>query len=190
MVERLRGQVARDLFTDSRLSEPEYVVLVQLSEAEGRRVRMTDLAARLNWSKSRLSHQLARMQARGLVSREECPSDARGAFAVLGSCGLAELERAAPLHVESVRRHLIDVLEPVQLTQLADIAERVIQHLSGESACSAAREAASEGSCGDGLGVDGLGVGALAAPAISGVDSPAGQGQAAVAGRIEGMGGD
>jgi DNA-binding MarR family transcriptional regulator len=138
MTERLRAQVARDLLVDSGLSDADYLVLVQLSEADGRRVRMNDLAARLNWSKSRLSHQLARMQARGLVEREECPSDARGAFAVLGRAGLAEIERAAPQHVASVRRHLIDVLDPAQLSQLTEIAEQVVGHLRGESACATA----------------------------------------------------
>jgi DNA-binding MarR family transcriptional regulator len=129
MAERLRSQIARDLLIDSGLSDADYMVLVQLSESKGRRVRMTDLAARLNWSKSRLSHQLSRMQARGLVEREECPADARGAFAVLGSCGLTELERAAPEHVASVRRHLIDVLDAEQLAQLATIADQVVARL-------------------------------------------------------------
>ena len=111
---------------DSGLSEPDYMVLVHLSEAEDRRVRMHDLATRLNWSRSRLSHQLARMQARGLVEREGCATDARGAFAVLSAGGLAEIEQAAPMHVESVRRHLIDVLDREQIDQLAAIAERVV----------------------------------------------------------------
>jgi DNA-binding MarR family transcriptional regulator len=140
MAERLRAQIARDLLADSGLSDPDYMVLVHLSEAEGRRVRMNDLAARLNWSKSRLSHQLARMQARGLVQREECPSDARGAFAVLGAGGLAEIERAAPRHVASVRRHLIDVLDAEQLSQLAAIAELVVGHLRTQSACTTSLE--------------------------------------------------
>ena len=130
MNERLRAQVARDLLVDSGLSDADYMVLVHLSEADAERMRMNDLAARLNWSKSRLSHQLARMQARGLVERAECPSDARGAFAVLGPAGLAEIERAAPRHVASVRRHLIDVLDAEQLAQLAAIAERVVEHLA------------------------------------------------------------
>jgi DNA-binding MarR family transcriptional regulator len=146
MNERLRAQVARDLLVDSGLSDADYVVLVNLSEAQGHHVRMSDLAARLNWSKSRLSHQLARMQARGLVERADCPSDARGAFAVLAPAGLVEIEKAAPMHVESVRRHLINVLDAEQLTQLAAIAERVVEHLRGESVCTAlTRE--SEGSC-------------------------------------------
>jgi DNA-binding MarR family transcriptional regulator len=138
MAERLRSQIGRDLQADSALSDADYMVLVHLSEAGDHRMRMTDLAARLNWSKSRLSHQLARMQARGLVERDECPSDARGAFAVLGPCGLAEIEQAAPRHVASVRRHLIDVLDETQLEQLAAIGERVVEHLRGESACQAA----------------------------------------------------
>jgi DNA-binding MarR family transcriptional regulator len=149
MTERLRAQIARDLLVDSGLSDADYVVLVQLSEAEGRRVRMNELAARLNWSKSRLSHQVARMQTRGLVQREECPSDARGAFAVLGGCGLAEIERAAPKHVASVRRHLVDVLDAEQLSQLTVIAELVAEHLRSQSACTAALEkAGAEVSCG------------------------------------------
>jgi DNA-binding MarR family transcriptional regulator len=152
MAERLRSQVGRDLQADSGLSDADYMVLVHLSEAEDHRMRMSELAVRLNWSKSRLSHQLARMQARGLVQRDECASDARGAFAVLGACGLAEIERAAPKHVASVRRHLIDVLDEDQLEQLAAIAERVVAHLRGESACQEAVAAlapnGSEGSCG------------------------------------------
>jgi DNA-binding MarR family transcriptional regulator len=152
MAERLRSQIGHDLQSDTGLSDADYMVLVHLSEAEGHRVRMNDLAARLNWSKSRLSHQLARMQARGLVERDECASDARGAYAVLGACGLAEIHQAAPHHVASVRRHFIDVLDPEQLEALAVIAERVVAHLRGESVCTEAIEAAGtdplEGSCG------------------------------------------
>jgi DNA-binding MarR family transcriptional regulator len=146
MAERLRAQVARDLLVDSGLSDADYMVLVNLSEADGHRIRMQDLAARLNWSKSRLSHQLARMQTRGLVQREECPSDARGAYAVLAAGGLAAIEEAAPKHVDSVRRHFIDVLDADQLAALADIGERVTDHLRGESVCTAVAEA-SAGAC-------------------------------------------
>ncbi len=145
MNERLRAQIARDLLVDSRLSDPDYMVLVHLSEADDHRVRMSDLAARLNWSKSRLSHQMARMQARGLVDREECPSDGRGAFAVLQACGLAEIERAAPKHLASVRRHLIDLFDAEELAQLTAICERVVAHLSGESACQEAQAAPATG---------------------------------------------
>src|ERR1700722_3804965 len=98
MTERLRGQISRDLLMDSGLSDADYMVLVHISESEEHRVRLTDLAARLNWSKSRLSHQLDRMQSRGLVRREDCPSDGGGTFAVLGPCGEAEIKQAAPKH--------------------------------------------------------------------------------------------
>jgi DNA-binding MarR family transcriptional regulator len=159
MAERLRSQIGRDLQADSGLSDADYMVLVHLSEAADQRMRMSDLATCLNWSKSRLSHQLARMQARGLVQRDECPSDARGAFAVLAPGGLAEIERAAPQHVASVRRHFIDVLDDAQLEQLAVIGERVVAHLRGQSVCQEAIESGRrdrldgqpdtlEGSCG------------------------------------------
>jgi DNA-binding MarR family transcriptional regulator len=149
MSEHLRAQIARDLLVDSGLSDADYMVLVHLSEADSGRVRMNDLAARLSWSKSRLSHQLARMQARGLVEREECPSDARGAYAALGGRGLAAIERAAPKHLASVRRHLIDVLDAEQLNQLWAIAELVTRHLRAQSACTETLDASrAETSCG------------------------------------------
>ena len=135
MSDRLRSQVARDLQADSGLSDADYMVLVELSGAADHRVRMTDLAARLDWSKSRLSHQVGRMEARGLLRREECPSDGRGAFAVLGDCGLTEIEQAAPNHVASVRRHLIDLLDRDEVLQLGKIAGKVLEHLRGESVC-------------------------------------------------------
>jgi DNA-binding MarR family transcriptional regulator len=138
MTERLRSQISRDLLMDSGLSDADYMVLVHISESEDHRIRLTDLAARLDWSKSRLSHQLDRMQSRGLVRREDCPSDARGTFAVLGPCGEAEIKQAAPKHVDSVRRHLIDVLDADQVRQLADIAERIVGHLRTQSGCSEA----------------------------------------------------
>ena len=144
MVERLRSQIARDLQVECGLSDPDYMVLVHLSEAEDHRIRMQELATRLNWSKSRLSHQLDRMQARGLVRREHCPSDARGTFAALEPAGWAEIRRAAPKHVASVRRHLIDVLDTEQLESLTGITDTVIAHLGGESACTEARAALGE----------------------------------------------
>jgi DNA-binding MarR family transcriptional regulator len=130
MTELLRAQLARELQRDTGLSDADYVVLVQLSEAEGRRMRMYELARRLLWSKSRLSHQVARMEERRMVCREGCPSDARGAFAVLTAEGLHAVERAAPDHVESVRRHLIDHLTRDQVAALADVSETVLEHLN------------------------------------------------------------
>jgi DNA-binding MarR family transcriptional regulator len=129
MTDLLRAQVGRDLQRDSAMSDADYTVLVELSEDPAGRIRMTDLATRMMWSKSRLSHQIGRMEARGLVRKEECPSDARGAFATLTATGLAEIQRAAPAHLVSVRRNFVDLLDREQLRQLTSITERVLSHL-------------------------------------------------------------
>src|ERR1700687_2886498 len=93
MSELLRAQLERELQSDSGLSDADYVILVMLSESENRAMRMTDLAAELLWSKSRLSHQVSRMEERGLVERTNCPSDARGAFATLTDAGFDQITR-------------------------------------------------------------------------------------------------
>lgn len=138
MADRLHSQLASDLLAESGLSYADYQILVHLSEAADRRVRMSDLAVRLDWSKSRVSHQVARMEARGLVRKEECPSDARGAFAVLTEAGMDQIRSAAPGHVDSVRRHFIDLLDPADLEALTAIARRVLEHLRTQSSCTAA----------------------------------------------------
>jgi DNA-binding MarR family transcriptional regulator len=124
-------QITRDLARDSDLSDADYDVLSNLSEAQGRRARLNELADRMFWSKSRLSHHLTRMQQRGLVAREECVDDARGAVIVLTPAGLRTIKAAAPHHVESVRRSFIDLLSDEQIAVLADIAERVVGRLEG-----------------------------------------------------------
>lgn len=124
--------IERDL-RRAGLSHPDYYVLVQLSESSERRMRMSDLASGIQWSKSRLSHHLDRMELRGLVSREDCPSDARGAYACLTPAGLRAIEDAAPGHVASVRRHFIDALTPDQLETLAEISETVIAIHAGDA---------------------------------------------------------
>jgi DNA-binding MarR family transcriptional regulator len=123
-------QINRDLARDAGLSEPDYDVLSNLSETEGHRWRLSDLAARMLWSKSRLSHHLTRMQQRGLVTREDCPEDGRGAVVVLTQGGLRAIQAAAPDHVASVRRHLIDLLSSDQIAALGDITETVLSHLA------------------------------------------------------------
>jgi DNA-binding MarR family transcriptional regulator len=125
----MRAQMGRDLWQDSGLSEADFVVLVYLSETPGHQIRMSDLATALRWSKSRLSHQVARMETRGLVTRAECSSDARGSFAVLTDQGMAEIERAAPHHLAGVRKHFIDLLTAEQLTSLSEITEVIVNHL-------------------------------------------------------------
>lgn len=137
MTDRLHSQLASDLLAGSGLSYADYQILVHLSEAEDRTVRMSDLAARLDWSKSRVSHQVSRMEARGLVRRQECPSDARGALAVLTDAGMDQIRSAAPGHVESVRTHFMDLLDGDDLAALSRISGVVLDHLRSESVCGA-----------------------------------------------------
>ena len=125
-------QIARDLNKDSGLSETDYDVLSTLSEKPESRWRARDLAAQLLWSTSRLAHHVGRMEQRGLVARQPCPGDARGALISLTEQGRATLEQAAPLHVASVHRHIIDLLTPAEIAALDTIAGKVITHLVGE----------------------------------------------------------
>jgi DNA-binding MarR family transcriptional regulator len=123
-------QINRDLMNESGLSEPDYDVLSDLSQTEGHRMRLSDLAAHMRWSKSRLSHHVTRMQQRGLVDREECADDGRGSMLVLTPRGERAIVAAAPGHVASVRRHIIDLLTDEELDTLAALSHRVIDHLS------------------------------------------------------------
>jgi DNA-binding MarR family transcriptional regulator len=123
----------RDLKASSDLSMAEYEVLVQLSEAPDRRLRMSELASRTLASRSRLSHQISRMEGDGLVKREECLTDKRGWWAVLTDHGWDVLVGAAPLHVESVRRHLVDVLSDEEFQMLGRILDKVVAPLQSQS---------------------------------------------------------
>jgi DNA-binding MarR family transcriptional regulator len=122
-------QITRDLASDSGLSGADYDVLSNLSEADGHKLRLGDLAAHLLWSKSRLSHHISRMEQRALVTRQDCASDGRGAELGLTEAGWRAIEAAAPPHVESVRRHFIDRLSAGQIRVLGDLAETVVAHL-------------------------------------------------------------
>lgn len=126
----LNAQLSRDLGKDSGLSEPDYDVLSNLSGSPDHRRRISELADRMLWSRSRLSHHLARMQQRGLVTREECATDGRGAIVALTEEGLRTIEAAAPLHVASVRRHFIDLLDAEQIDAFAGIGEMVVGRLT------------------------------------------------------------
>ncbi|HLQ57188.1 MAG TPA: MarR family transcriptional regulator [Streptosporangiaceae bacterium] len=127
---RLDLQLARDLARDSGLSEPDYDVLSTVSEAEQHQMRLSELAARMLWSRSRLSHHITRMEQRGLVAREECADDARGTVVVLTRAGWRAIEAAAQGHVASVRRHFIDLLTSDQVDALAAITQAVLDHLA------------------------------------------------------------
>jgi DNA-binding MarR family transcriptional regulator len=124
-------EIARDLKRDSGLSEPDYDVLSTLSESPDGSWRAREFAARLLWSTSRVAHQIRRMEQRGLVQRRGTEEDARGAVVALTDQGWAALRGAAPGHVASVRRNLIDLLTPAEVRALDEIAGKVIDNLRG-----------------------------------------------------------
>ena len=122
-------EVERDLQRDARLPFGYYEILVMLSSAPDRTLRMSELAEATQSSRSRLSHAVARLEAEGWVRRADCPTDRRGALAVLTDKGFAALDAAAPLHVESVRQHLFDQLTRPQQDSLREICDRLLAHL-------------------------------------------------------------
>jgi DNA-binding MarR family transcriptional regulator len=126
---RLAGELAHQLATESGLSYQDYVVLVALTDQPDGRRRLFELAHDLGWEKSRLSHHISRMANRGLVRKEKCESDRRGAFVVVTDRGRAEIETAAPGHVTAVRRLFVDRLTPRQLDSIAAAAETVLAGL-------------------------------------------------------------
>ncbi len=95
------------------------MVLAELSDRPENRARFSELGQQLGWEKSRVSHHIARMEKRGLVERVKCVTDLRGAFIAITDAGRAAISAAAPAHVETVRRHCIDLLTPQQLKTLA-----------------------------------------------------------------------
>ncbi len=112
---RLSDALTRQLEHDAGLSLSEYEILVRLSEAEGRTLRMSDLATSLVHSRSRLTHTVGRLESRGLVVRASCPDDRRGVNCTMTDAGYALLESAAPGHVQAVREHLVDRLTGEEL---------------------------------------------------------------------------
>ncbi|MBA4860843.1 winged helix-turn-helix transcriptional regulator [Streptomyces sp. PSKA54] len=125
----LGARLNQQLLRDWGLSEPEYEILVVLSEHPDRRMTSLELRCRLLWEKSRLSHQLRRMELRCLISRAPNPDDARSAIVSLTAEGLRAIEQAAPSHVANVREHFIDFLSQEELAILTEICERVVDHL-------------------------------------------------------------
>jgi DNA-binding MarR family transcriptional regulator len=128
LAQLLIRQLDRDLNVHG-LNSHDYEILVELSEAPDHRMRMTELADATSQSRSRLSHQITRMENRGLVRRDDCEGDKRGTFTVLTADGMAAIERVAPDHVENVRRHFIDRLTPTQLEQIRDSFEPIVDYL-------------------------------------------------------------
>ncbi|EHR51636.1 transcriptional regulator [Saccharomonospora marina XMU15] len=137
-VDMLRAHLDAQLQRDAGMPATYYRVLVALSEAPGRVLRMSDLALATRSSRSRLSHAVARMEASGWIRRESCPTDKRGAFAHLTDAGMAAIEAAAPGHVEAVRASLFDPLTPAQVEQLGEISAALLERL--RPACAEAAE--------------------------------------------------
>ena len=130
---RLGAEVGRRLAAASGLSVQDYGVLVVLTSQPDGSIRSYELAARLGWEKSRLSHHIGRMQRRGLVTKQRCEVDRRGWFVAITPQGRSEIEAAAPGHLEDVRELFVDLLEPAQLDALGDITETVLAHLDALS---------------------------------------------------------
>ncbi|NEB40855.1 MarR family transcriptional regulator [Streptomyces sp. SID14515] len=117
----LEDHLDRQLQRDAGMPHIYYGLLVQLSQAPRRRMRMTELARNAKITRSRLSHAIARLEKNGWVRREDCPSDKRGQNAVLTDEGYAMLRRSAPGHVEAVRQAMFDRLTPEQVSSLGEI---------------------------------------------------------------------
>ena len=128
LAKMLMRQLDRDLHPFG-LTTNDYEILAELSESPGHRLRMTDLADLTAQSRSRLSHQVARMEARGLIHRDACDGDKRGTFAVVTPRGLAIVERVAPSHVDSVRRNFLDQVSPEHLALLSEAFQPALDNL-------------------------------------------------------------
>jgi DNA-binding MarR family transcriptional regulator len=126
---RLTARLNRQLQADSGLSLADYEVLVHLTDREEGRLRPFELQRDLQWEQSRLSHHLTRMERRGLVRREECADDGRGAFVVITEEGRRAITAAAPGHVETVRTLFFDGLTRDQVAALERLAADVLDRL-------------------------------------------------------------
>ncbi|MEV4760837.1 MarR family transcriptional regulator [Micromonospora sp. NPDC049559] len=132
----LMDALDRELQRDAGMPHAYYEILVRLSEAPERRLRMSELADLTGSSRSRLSHAVARLEESGWVRREECPTDRRGQFAILTERGFAVLADAAPGHVAGVQRHLFDQLTPAQVDQLRQISQALVDHFGRDGSTS------------------------------------------------------
>ncbi|MEU7360045.1 MULTISPECIES: MarR family winged helix-turn-helix transcriptional regulator [Streptomyces] len=130
MHDLLVNQAGRSMQNEFGLSATDYTVLAELTRAPNDHLRVMELAKVLGWEKSRVSHHLSRMVKRGLLTREDCADDGRGAYVTVTAAGRAAIEAAAPRHVEDVRRLFLDHLTPGQIVLLAEITDTVIEKIS------------------------------------------------------------
>ena len=129
VVELLPGVLDSQLRAEAGLTHFEFFVLAMLSEAPERTLRMTSLAQRTNATLPRLSHVVRRMENRGLVRRFPCPEDGRATNARLTDSGWDTVVAAAPGHVDTVRRYVLDPLTPTEVEQLCHIGEALLTRL-------------------------------------------------------------
>ncbi|MER7901396.1 MarR family winged helix-turn-helix transcriptional regulator [Streptomyces sp. NPDC096046] len=129
--QKLWATLERDLKAH-KLSGADFQILVALTDTPEGRQRFQDLAGTIEWEQSRLSHQIARMTKRGLVTREECAEDGRGAVVAVTPAGRTIIEAAAPHHVATVRRLVIDALSPDELATFARLSNHILEQLDSE----------------------------------------------------------
>lgn len=128
--ERLRSMLARRLQAESELSPGDYAVLLTLSEAGGKTMRSSELADTIDWQRSRLSHHLGRMESRGLVSRQQCSDDSRGADVTLTADGAALFRRASAPHLRAIQELFVDGLDATLLGKLDEVNRAMSAHLA------------------------------------------------------------
>jgi DNA-binding MarR family transcriptional regulator len=126
--EELRRVLGAEL-QETSLSPADYQVLLALTEAQGKRMRSSELARTIDWERSRLSHHLGRMERRDLIRRADCPTDSRGAEVSVTAEGARVFRRATAPHMRSIKRHFADALTPDEFVALADILRSLQNHL-------------------------------------------------------------
>ena len=129
----LNQKLSEDLEEKHGLTLGDYEILAWLSEAPEQRMRMSELAKYSLVSKSRLTHQIARLEEAGWVTRKACANDGRGLFAALTKRGYKKLVKAAPDHVSSVKENLVDVLGPGSFSSLGSACKKVSDHLNSST---------------------------------------------------------
>ncbi|HUR48156.1 MAG TPA: MarR family winged helix-turn-helix transcriptional regulator [Acidimicrobiales bacterium] len=132
MQNQLSAALNRELTDSAGLSYIDYLVLAALTDRPDGRMRAFELGRELGWEKSRVSHHISRMSERGLVERQKCSEDRRGAHVAITKLGRKTIENAAPGHVASVRRRFLDLLSKEEVQTLAGVSETVLAGLAGE----------------------------------------------------------
>lgn len=131
MTHAVLGDIGRALTERTELSVADHDVLCGLACADTESVRLGALAQSMRWEPSRLSHQLGRMERRGLVERRRCPDDGRGVTYAMTAAGKDAIREAGPIHDTAVREHMLAALNSEELDQIAAIAAKVLQHRKG-----------------------------------------------------------